>query len=1318
MRFGPVRAVSRASVFAIVWVVAAASLSAGGLPDPDPVFRMGRIGRSEPRLGVQTVAVPDISGTQHEMQPRPELRMGSKAVTVRWRDDAKRHPQDHVITIVVDGKAAAEIVFWGDDGQGAFGYPFQAIDESPARLTWDESAETIAYVKPYRTNSGVFASFTYTLRPIGAGRVELSWDCGDGQGEQKASEGNAGVGVWVSLTGYLADAVEIGGKPLAPTALPRLLEEKQVTRPVAGNLSYNPNDPLTGFDVEGEQLSGTALESLTELPNGDTSRFLQYRLQPAAGSLHGRVVIDLKQATIPDEAGSAPVGGIDFWGIDATHVPISPIRNLMPNPSFEQGLRYWTWMHGGAKYTKSATPRYSIVEEGLFGPNALAIRDVQKSSSGMMSFPLALDAGEPYTLSFHARAIADSTLTVSLASAAKGGRYRSPRGPWGDVENPDATFRVGRGWRRYSRTFNADSAGISIGLQADKTTLIDGIQLEKGDQPTAFVAPPLDGMLVTADSDNALQVGQEIDARLLCTGAPGTRGIAVVTAKNAFREQVYRGRGRITIGRSGVQSVPLPIDSRRLQEGVFVVEVAYDVPGFPVYTDYHRLAIIRPLSNRHPTKNICGTLGAYDSISRGEDLARRLMEWGFGSTSWGYDAAAPGERVDLENRYRIANIGNILQIKDPVGQDYMTWREVPDDLERRIEEAAFRHASRYDRRRDAVWAFGNEEEGSYLVSNGLFDEHLRVQLATARGVLRAIPDAIILPTCGTSGYSRLRGYDAMEGYLAAAQRVGWRYGGIAVHPYGNIDGGTLSMHDLDEETRRLIAQMERYGYGEETPIFYTEMFNVPETFIPSWNADSCYDDYSAGKPTYDFGNREFMQAASAARAIIIVAKYWPRVQSANLWVSRPFMDMRLTPLLLCKAINTIGNELDDVRFIADVKPSPRIRGYVFERADGTSVAAIWCIDKDVENGLAKGPRITIRTPQPLRFIDFMGCERQEVSGGDQPIGIPLTPAPLFIVGADAEALAQSLDGMDHDDAASPVRLTVAPNGSGGLSATLKNLTGRPAEGRVEVERQGTDYRLEPQAETSFEIACSPERSAAGELLHWSGTATVRIGNGTASARALEAVWFRVPRSRGVPDWDDISGVHVIGRFGGAGNAEPDAVLRMTWDDEYLRLCVDSSTTVESDQGGRDVPLGPVELFLDTAANGRANELLSLDKDDYRYDFLPNPSGGPIGSTTRVQGVNQQLADGTNMPTEADVAAQVRCEFRPMSRGCRMTIALPQRFILPVQLKAGASFGVGLVVSRPRSPGSENDVGGRTLAWEALGRPARQPSDWPTAVLMP
>ena len=1311
------------------WFAAGAGVAAAaGFPDPAPVFLAADVGRLQPRLHVQMMTVTNTTTAAHEMRPRPELRAGNKAVVVRWSDGVQRPAEDHVITVVIDGKAAAQLVFWGDDGKGAFGYPFRGIDASPARLTWDESSDEIIYEKPYRTPSGAESLFTYRLRPLSESQVEVAWDCGAVEVPQNLHDGGVSVGLWLSVPDYRSKRLSIGEEPFKFSERSRLQEEKRVTRAAAGDLMHGDSNPTGGFAVRGDRLAGSVIEAAVDQPGGAEDYLLEYRFQPTGGSRKGHLVIDLQDVSIPTDTSVPPVGGVDFWGIDATHVPASPVRNLMPNPSFEQGLRYWTWMHGGARYTPSPKPRYSVVEEGLFGPNALLIRDVQASSSGMISFPLALDAGESYTLSFHARGITDAKLTASLASASKGGRYRSPRGPWGDVENPDARFAIGRSWRRFSRTFIADSAGICIGLQADKTILIDGIQLEKGTEPTAFVAPPLDGFLITANKDNALHVGQPINAQLAVTGTSGTRGVAVITAKNAFNEPVYRGRGRVIVGRSGVHNIPLPFDTTRLGEGVFVVQVVYDVPGFPTYTDYHRLAIIRPLSNRHPTKDLCGTIGAYDYISRGEDLALRLMEWGFGSTSWGYDAAAPGERVALEAKYRIANIANVLQAKDPVAQGYMTWRDVPDDLERRIEEAAFRHAVKYDRNRDKVWAFGNEEEGSYLVSHGLFEQHLRVQLATARGVRRAIPDAIMLPTCGTSGYSKLRGYDAIEGYLSAAQRSGYRYGGIAVHPYGSIDGGTLSMHDLDEETSRLVAQMERFGYGDETPIFYTEMFNVPEAFIPAWKADACYDDYSAGKPTYDFGNREFVQAASAARAVIIMAKYWPRLRSANLWVSRPFMDMRLTPLLLCKAINTIGNELDDVQYVDDVRPSPAIRGYVFERADGMGVAPLWCVDKDVENGLKKGPAVTIKSSQSLVFRDFMGRIREEAAGDGGTIRIPLTPAPLFIEAANASLLAEELRGIAHDDTSFPVELAVLPSPAGGLAGSLKNLTGRNLAGRVLIDDQIVPYSLDAHAEQSFKVDSAPQEDACGHLLHWSGEAIIQDDSEQEAVLPLNATWFYVPRSRGNPDWDSLPANDIVGRFGGSLGGEAKAALRMAWDEEYLYVGVDftgnanapprAGLALPPSSARHASPFGLVEFYLDTAANGGRKIGNELDSDDYRYDFLPAPDGKLGGRVDRVHGVYHQLADGTNMPTVADVAAEVECDFEETAGGYRMTTMFRQRFILPTILKPGASFGVGLVIHQPESARGDASPGGATLVWKSGHRPCRKPSEWPIAVLLP
>ena len=167
-------------------------------------------------------------------------------------------------------------------------------------------------------------------------------------------------------------------------------------------------------------------------------------------------------------------------------------------------------------------------------------------------------------------------------------------------------------------------------------------------------------------------------------------------------------------------------------------------------------------------------------------------------------------------------------------------------------------------------------------------------------------------------------------------------------------------------------------------------------------------------PGYDFGRREFLHAASAARLYIISLKYWPQVQSLNIWQTQPFLDINFAPLLLCKAVNTLGNEMGNVKFHSDVRLPDDIRAYIFtsgdsqENANDAALALIWTSNRDVENGFQPNPVIGVTFDQPVRFIDLMGCERTAVPDEHGMIQIPVTPAPLLIKATDAEKLSQSL----------------------------------------------------------------------------------------------------------------------------------------------------------------------------------------------------------------------------------------------------------------------------------------------------------------------
>jgi hypothetical protein len=1334
---------------AAVFFGAASSLlgaAAPPLPDPDPVFESQGAARQTPVFEVGTFAYHKQGSHKGEIYEQPSYEVGNKAVLIRRIGGRNRPDQDNSVTVYIDGKQVGRFMWWGSFKNGGYGYPFPDLKDDPASLKIDKEAQTVTYRKPYLTPAGKRAVFTYHLKPLEDSRIELSWDLGVSQQELENSQKDFGVSLWFSAQDHRGKRLTLAGKEFKEATREQLVASpKGIRTSASGDFVYNASTPLQGYSVELGQFFGGITESIYVPKVGEDRYSFLYRLRAPKRLASEKVVIDLGEAALPQTDTPPPIGGIDFWKDDATHVPQSPTRNIMPNPSFEQGLRYWTWIGGGATYRPDPVLRQEIVPGGKFGKNALILRNTRPGAPGLITFPLSLDKGQVYTLSFYAKSEhANSGLKMALKSAARGGRFGGT-GPWGDTNNPECKFTVGRDWQRCSRSFTADAAGVSITLLGGNNTLVDGIQLEKGTAPTEFACAPLDGAFTTADPDNSIVKGDPIKAGFTFTGQPGTVGEVTISAKNAFREILYSKTFTVKIGPDGLTAIKLDLEEARFGEGVFVIKADYQVEGSPSYCEYYRLAIIQPLSNTHATKNIFGTLGHYSRISRGDDLARKYMEWGFGSNSWGYSGGNAKLNPMLEKKYRIANIATMITSQDQeIGRNYRNWKAVTPEMEKRIEQVAYESAKLRDPEQYDIWAFGNEEEGSYLVRNKMFDEYFKAQAATARGVKRAMPNAKIMPTCGTSGYSLLRGYDAIEGYLRSAQKHGLKYDAVAVHPYGNIDKGVLSGNDLDEETARLIAQMKRYGYGPETPIHYTEMFNTPETYVPAWSADTAYDHYQAGKPTYDFGNREFIHAASAARAWIIMLKYWPKVQSSNVWVSRPFMDLRLTPILLCKAANTLGTHLGDVKYQADIKPAAGIRGYAFKLKDGSGVAAVWCVNHDVENGLTRGPAIQVSFGQPVEFVDLMGNPRSAKTDTSGSTQIQLTPAPLLIKAKNVALLAKALQAAETNDAGSAISVALQPTLNGDITATVKNLTGREQSGQLNVTGKPLPYLLKPDSEQRIAIPGTNQGKQFGRLFKWDQRFKVEPIQGAGLEKEWKMDYFYVPRTKGMPDWSQIPSIPIGNRFvssytvkkaGAHGKATPKAgypgdfkaEFKLAWDQNNLYLHVeaedDTFLTFPKlwERGGSHKQLyahdGCLEVYFDTGADARMNNAKTYDNNDYRYDFSLGQSGksGP-GLVYRLREVYHQLADGVNMASKDEAAQKIKCEFQRTAKGFAYTITFGQRYLEPIVLRKGFVAGFALFLHDRDDASVPSGVKGLSLATEPGSHCDYKPHLWPLMIL--
>ncbi len=1304
------------------------------LPNPAPVFKASETGRTDPKFSI--VEFPE---KESEMVARPIYQVGHKMVTTRLAENRQMKDQAMAVKIYAADKELCSFMWWGSLKDRGFGWPFQPVAGDPDDLKMEPASGVTTYTKPYIDADGKRAVFTYWLKPLGNSRLELTWDTGSA----------AGASLWVNFgTRYRGKRITIGGADFVENSFEDLQNKTAKFQSFSnGNLVYDVADPVNGFSLEMGDLSGAINEGVALHDKGQVKNFnFSYRTTDKSGNVKGRVVIDLGEVELLSKNMPPPVGGIDFWKDDATHVPLSPTRNVMHNPSFEQGLRGWMWIGGGAQYTPTNVPKFEIVQEGLFGKGALRMNRVQMASPNIRSMPLALEKGKRYVVSFYAKSVAEKKnhFRLTLGNAARGGTISGL--PWGDADNKESSFQITDAWQRYCRVFIADAAGVALHLSGSGV-LVDGLQVELGETPTAFVCDPLDVNFVTSNPDNDLHPGDAMEAALNVVGKDGAKGKIAIEVRNAFREILFQREVDVVVVSNNVSRIPLNLAIAQFGTGVFVVKATITADGFAPYFDYFRFAIMAPLSNTHKTSRLMATLvGDAWRISRGEDLARKFMEWGWGGTSWMniLEMAQTNHcGVDLMRRYRFVNaqtplIDALWRVHDPkdtpwakAAHDLYDVPEITPEFITYVEEKAYALLKDVPKDLLPYTAYGNEEESSKYPASGQFDAYFKLQSAAGRAAKRA--GIGCTPTSGTSGYNLLRGFEPYEGYLKAAHDKGFKYDALAVHPYGSIDKGSLSTTDLDDEAARLIAQGKRYGYGDETPILFTELFNIPETAVPEWGAGPSYDAYPSGKPTYDFGNREFVHAASAMRLYIICMKYWPRIRCANIWCSRPYMDLHLTPILLCKAVNTLGHLMGDVVYTEDIRPAAGIRGYAFRLPDGSGIAPVWCTSADVENGLKKCPVLAIKFGQPVEFTDFMGNPRFAAPDQQGYIRMPVTPAPLFVKAKDVAKLAKALQAAEPDDSASSLAIAFRPAADGHIVASLKNLTGRIQKGVLAVSGQNIPYDLPGNGEASLVIPTAGDGAAPKAMHHWNVSYKLLPASGDPITGEWKMDYFFVTRSDGLPKWEPLPAIAITNRCfegqpHGVKPGDHDATYKMTWDANnlYLRVEVSDDKLLTDPEYWKRPKAGTMlwnvdgalEVYFDTGANGRANAAKTFDNDDYRYDFSPTRDGQDgAGLVWRFREVYHQLADGVNMASKEEASQKLKCRFERTSTGYALTITFAQRYIEPIVLKPGFVAGCGLYLHDHDAPERKASKGLGTSTEK--GKPCDQhPEYWPLMVLTP
>jgi hypothetical protein len=1334
--------------------LSASETSVGSGPDYQPPFR----GES----GIRQV--PIVMAKSLDNVDMPWVQCGNKTVTVRESGGKLRQEFETSFGIQVNGAEACRIFLEGGYKKGdkwSFGRPFELDpDGGSPKFSVDKANQAVRYTKPYVRPDGKSATFTYRLCPSGEGKVALSWDTGITPEEYATfnRDDRFNLGINFSLQRqYRTAGVTFNGQPYTP--LSEQEARKKNSKNISGvtSIGFNSANPLNGFEISLPSSRFVVSESFSKSTKGDFFALYIRSFSTPALAAKGELVIDLMETTPSKQDLYPPVESVDFWGEDAIHYPKLPTQNLLPNSGFEQGLRYWKWSTGGARYTPSEIKRFEAVDGGLFGRKMLVVNPVQHQSMGMASFSLPTEKGRSYTVSYYAKGEVDGGgIRFFPFSTQEGGQYTRS-----GIRNFPAE-KLTTDWKRYSYTIKGDGQMLALWLSAHNRgkVFVDGVQVEKGDQPTDYAAPPVEGYLRTSDSTNNVEYGQAIGAVMEFSAVPGMKAKVELTLRDFYKTELYQG----TFSVANAETVDLPFDKLKLGTGVYSLKAKIMAPGVEPYYDYYRFSILKSLNGSHRTKTLFGQL--FNSrISRADDYQALIKRYGFGgATTYGPGKTSDPGVYTLREKYGIIDYLHTMSIDKLLTKEQRKKRlddpdfrfyagllrfwlrpsekaqvvkvrhytpEILAKVERDVERVA--RENPYVR----VWSFDTEEETSVpAIKEKDFKEYAKLLEAFYRGVKKGNPEALVLPSGGTSGYAAWRGADVVNGMLDATRgKVKWD--GVAVHPYGACDK-TCGYDDLDESLKLLRDSMAERGYGQDTPMLLTE--GGVGTTNTTFKGGNVWD-YVGGHLSYDFGLREFVNASRVARGFIICLKYWPQLEHYNIWWTdgSVLLDQELALNAAMNAVNTLGHLLGDPQFVADIRPAPKMRGYAFKNPQGQGVAAVWATSDEVDNGVARGPVMRVKFSGNLpKLMDLMGREWPLVKETDGLCRLQLTAAPLFLVGGEPQTLADDLNQAEVLGTGASIKLAFVPKQSGDVAAIAQNLLNRDLDATLKVNEQSFDAKL-PKMQTKEFTVKTGNPATPGKLFKWQGDYTVEQQGMSAPPGTWNMDYFYVPHTEGEPDWDRIPAITMTNLYRpvintkqtpGGHKGDIGAKFKIAWNRDNLYLRVEAEDDIfnvenkkfwASEQAQKDQLYaldGCLEVYLDCAANGRTGTG-GFDLDDYRYDFcVGNPDGksGP-GLANRLREPFVEYALGTEMPTKDEVRQKVKCHFERVSdQKYVYTITLAQRYLEPMRLETGTVAGFALYLHDRMDDGDFGNKG-MSLATEPGAHCDNNPKIWPLMMLV-
>ncbi|HEY3330608.1 MAG TPA: sugar-binding protein [Capsulimonadaceae bacterium] len=1040
-----------------------------------------------------------------------------------------------------------------------------------------------------------------------------------------------------------------------------------------------------------------------------------------------QIVMDIELPSKAKALSPETYAGIDFYAAEHIHMPMySQSRNLIQNPSFEQGFQYWNFGNLGSEKGYRFPDNY-LIETATVNSGRKCVKIIGEKGERpalLSSFAIPTEAGKEYTISFFAKADKPNiglTTCIFPSSFTNGLAWKG--------------ITIGTEWKRYNYTFKAPAGAVSMqfglnGMVDDCAAYLDDVQLEKGPM-TDFTRKPIEMVFVTDKRDNLFKPGETVHGRVEFSTLPNASGTASVTMRDAMGTVITQRDVPYKADATGVATSPLPWVEKAAR-GIYTLEITTKLADGGTAREYGRLAIAPPADPavKHHTLFACG--GIYDRGGSWERTLAHHEYFGIGS-AMNFDPK-PHSLHALMTKHHVVNVTSIFDSGDHFGNINLKdgWSGNEADLPI-IEAAAYAKAKEYPE--ITYWKLVNEPGGRLTADQTVMKQWIRALTAAYKGIKRANPTAHVL-SIDPANMQPNGGTAMVDNFLTC--------GGaeicdiVAIHPYRTRP----EEPDMDADLATFLAMLKRHNFNGE--VWFTEggghlAMHNPSFALNVHQALSAEDNggsWRIGGFTYDIGDGERYAAAYAIRAWLVGLKYGDRVKHQVDWYYfTGTVDYDQIPETRGVALNALSTTLGDADFVRDISLSQDARSYLFRDAKKRPVVAIWTHDLKHETAILPPSVLHLGAlAKSVQIVNMMGTPITPDKNGD----LPVTPFPMYITGepgSDAKLAAAIEDGFESTSTGSVVGYAQVKDASH-VGYELRNTTRKAITGKLTVSSPGkpaVSSTIEALPNKTTEVLAPFATPTTGLVsqdatITWTAdggkapltfpahidalrcpsvTAPLALDGNLASWKAAGANVFAVPQHAMSykaypvnPKYPDTI------PWGGASDLS--ATLAVAYAPGTLYLGFDITDDVFAPAASADKAwMGDgIQIYFDAWSTGHSQLKIGFDDDDQELDVWPK------GDAVQVY---RSVAPATQVAfTKRGVVGAIKSKLTKRAGGYIVQLAIPEAELAPLSLKAGGVFNLSFIIN---DNDGEFRKRGLTLTPEGT-EPYMHPELYPSVVLGP